>query len=129
MDLVIFLPLLIVLGAFMFFSTRRQKKAMQATVDLHQSLRVGDRVHTTAGLEATIAALGDDTVDLEIAPGIVTTWLKVAVRDRIESKTADEDEVFASDTDDTDDDVSAPDSPAELTQSDGTVDPNRLSKD
>ena len=35
--------LLIALGAFMFFASRRQKKAMQATIDLHDSLRGGDR--------------------------------------------------------------------------------------
>ena len=56
MDLVVFLPLLIILGAFMFFASRRQKKAMQATIDLHESLAVGDRVHTTSGLQGTIAA-------------------------------------------------------------------------
>ncbi len=83
MDLVVFLPLLIILGAFMFFASRRQKKAMQATIDLHNSLKVGDRVHTTSGLQATITGITDDTVDLEIAPGVVTTWMKLAVRDRI----------------------------------------------
>ena len=83
MDLVVFLPLLIILGAFMFFASRRQKKAMQATIDLHNSLTVGDRVHTTSGLQGTITGLADDTVDLEIAPGVVTTWMKLAVRDRI----------------------------------------------
>ena len=87
MDLVVFLPLLIVLGAFMFFASRRQKKAMQATIDLHNSLKIGDRVHTTSGLEATIAGVTDDTVDLEIAPGVVTTWMKLAIRDIIASDT------------------------------------------
>jgi len=98
MDLVVFLPLLIILGAFMFFASRRQKKAMQATIDLHNSLQIGDRVHTTSGLEGTIAGLTDDTVDLEIAPGVVTTWMKLAVRDKI---TEDDFE----DDDDTDVDV------------------------
>ncbi len=93
MDLVVFLPLLIVLGAFMFFASRRQKKAMQAMIDLHESLRVGDQVHTTAGLKGTIRAIDDDYVDLEIAPGVVTTWMKLAVRDRIEPQTADSDDV------------------------------------
>ena len=92
MDLVVFLPLLIILGAFMFFASRRQKKAMQATIDLHNSLKVGDRVHTTSGLLATITGITDDTVDLEIAPGVVTTWMKLAVRDRIVDD-IDEDEV------------------------------------
>ena len=55
MELLSFLPLIIIMGAFMFFASRRQRKAMQATVDLQESLRVGDRVHTTSGLQATIA--------------------------------------------------------------------------
>ncbi|KWX57481.1 preprotein translocase subunit YajC [Mycobacterium sp. NAZ190054] len=83
MDLVVFLPLLIIMGAFMFFASRRQKKAMQATIDLHNSLQIGDQVHTTSGLKGTIAGITDDYVDLEIAPGVVTTWMKLAVRDRI----------------------------------------------
>ncbi|HNM85695.1 MAG TPA: preprotein translocase subunit YajC [Mycobacterium sp.] len=84
MELITFLPMLVIIGAFMYFASRRQRKAMQATIDLHESLRVGDRVHTTSGLQATIAAISDDTVDLEIAPGVVTTWMKLAIRDRIE---------------------------------------------
>ena len=118
MDLFVFLPLLVILGAFMYFASRRQKRAMQATIDLQESLRVGDRVHTTSGLQATIAGISDDTVDLEIAPGVVTTWMKLAIRDRIEPET------------DTDTDVveEAP-STAELTDSEATGEPGRLTTD
>ncbi|HEU4362211.1 MAG TPA: preprotein translocase subunit YajC [Mycobacterium sp.] len=83
-NMVAFLPLLAVLAAFMFFASRRQKRAMEATIDLHESLQIGDRVHTTSGMQATVTAITDDTVDLEIAPGVVTTWMKLAIRDRIE---------------------------------------------
>ena len=115
MDLVVFLPLLIILGAFMYFASRRQKKAMQATIDLHNSLQVGDRVHTTSGLQATITDITDDNVSLEIAPGVVTTWMKLAVRDRIVSDD-DLDEDF--------DDADEPESSAtEITDS---PDQNRL---
>ena len=41
MEIVSLLLILIILGAFMFFASRRQKKAMQATIDLHDSLREG----------------------------------------------------------------------------------------
>jgi preprotein translocase subunit YajC len=82
-ELTLFLPLFIILGAFMFFASRRQKKAMRATIDLHNSLTIGDRVHTTSGLQGTITKITDDNVELEIAPGVVTTWMKLAVRDRI----------------------------------------------
>jgi preprotein translocase subunit YajC len=92
MDLAIMLPLLIAFGALIFFNSRRQKKAMQATINLHESLQVGDRVHTTSGLLATIAGITDDNVDLEIAPGIITTWMKLAVRDKIEPETDDDDD-------------------------------------
>ena len=111
MDLVIFLPLLIILGAFMFFASRRQKKAMQATIDLHNSLTIGDRVHTTSGLQGTITGINDDNVELEIAPGVVTTWMKLAVRDRVVDD-------FDEDDTDVDDDVNTPESTAtELTES------------
>ena len=114
MDLVIFIPLLVILGAFMFFASRRQKKAMQATIDLHESLQIGDRIHTTSGLEATIAGITDDSVELEIAPGVVTTWMKLAVRDRI-------DEDFDDEFDEDVDDDGAPESTAiEITESPNT---------
>jgi preprotein translocase subunit YajC len=118
MDLVALLPLLIILGAFMFFASRRQKKAMQKTIDLHNSLNVGDRVHTTSGLQAEITAITDDTVDLEIAPGVVTTWMKLAVRDRI---VADDD--F---DDDVDDAGEAQSTATEITEITDSSDKNRL---
>ena len=120
MDLVVFLPLLIILGAFMFFASRRQKKAMQATINLHESLAIGDRIHTTSGLQGTITGVGDDYVDLEIAPGVVTTWLKLAIRDRIEPGSE------AIDTPSTASEVG--ESP-NLNTSDPIVDPNGLKND
>jgi preprotein translocase subunit YajC len=122
MDLVVFLPLLIILGAFMFFASRRQKKAMQATIDLHESLTIGDRVHTTSGLQATITDVSDDTVDLEIAPGVVTTWMKLAVRDRIVADDEfDEDDTEADEVDGYEADTT--------TGTEITGDPNQFRKD
>ena len=127
MDLVVFLPLLIILGAFMFFASRRQKKAMQATIDLHNSLTIGDRVHTTSGLQGTITGMTDDNVDLEIAPGVITTWMKLAVRDRIE---ADTESTFDDDYDDDDNGAVEPPSTAtEVLDSPTVSDPNRLKND
>jgi preprotein translocase subunit YajC len=74
-------------------------------------LTIGDRVHTTSGLLATVTGITDDNVDLEIAPGVVTTWMKLAVRDRIVDD-------FDEDDTDVDDDVNTPESTAtELTES------------
>ena len=95
------LPMLVVVGVMMFFNSRRQKRALQATIDLHESLRIGDLVHTTSGLAGTITRITDDTVDLEIAPGVVTTWVKLAVGKRVEPEDRDtEADEFGSLTDD-----------------------------
>jgi preprotein translocase subunit YajC len=116
-SLVLFLPFLLIMGGFMYFASRRQRRAMQATIDLHESLQPGDVVHTTSGLEATVVAITDDTVDLEIAPGVVTTWMKLAVRDRVEPddpEDFDDDEVAESD---------------DLEDSDDSADDHRVIKD
>jgi preprotein translocase subunit YajC len=116
-SLVLFLPFLLIMGGFMYFASRRQRRAMRATIDLHESLQPGDRVHTTSGLEATVVAITDDTVDLEIAPGVVTTWMKLAVRDRVEPddpEDFDDDEVAESD---------------DLEDSDDSADDHRVTKD
>ncbi|HWX98801.1 MAG TPA: preprotein translocase subunit YajC [Mycobacterium sp.] len=116
-SLVLFLPFLLIMGGFMYFASRRQRRAMQATIDLHESLQPGDLVHTTSGLEATVVAITDDTVDLEIAPGVVTTWMKLAVRDRVEPddpEDFDDDEVAESD---------------DLEDSDDSADDHRVIKD
>ena len=63
-------PLLILaLLVPMFLGMRQQKKAMAKVAELQDSLQVGDRVMTTAGLYATVLSLDDDTVELEIATG------------------------------------------------------------
>lgn len=79
------------LGLMMFFTVRKQKKAQQAQNDLQESLTEGDRVMTTSGLYATVADTSDDTtIELEIADGFVTTWLRQAVREKIELLDDDE---------------------------------------
>lgn len=97
MELLSFLPLFIIMGAFLFFASRRQRKAMQATIDLHESLRVGDRVYTTSGLAGDITAITEDTVSLEIVPGVVTEWMKLAIREKIDAADSFETDSFETD--------------------------------
>lgn len=77
------LPILMfaALGAMMFYGMRKQKRVAAATREMHDSLVPGARVMTTSGLHATITAVADDTIELEIAPGLRTTWVKAAVRE------------------------------------------------
>ncbi|MBW0017603.1 MAG: preprotein translocase subunit YajC [Mycobacterium sp.] len=103
-NLVLFLPFVLIMLGIFVLSSRRQRRAMQATIDLHESLQPGDRVHTTSGLIGTLVAITEDNVELEIAPGVVTTWMKLAIRDRILPEDSDDvDEL--EDADETDEDA------------------------
>ncbi|MBK5308292.1 MAG: preprotein translocase subunit YajC [Frankiaceae bacterium] len=55
---------------------RRRAKALQ---EVRDAVHVGSRVITTAGLHATVAAVEDDTLLLEIAPGVQARFAKQAV--------------------------------------------------
>ena len=122
-SLVLFLPFLLIMGGFMYLASRRQKRATQATIDLHESLQPGDRVHTTSGLQATVVALTDDTVDLEIAAGVVTTWMKLAIRDKILPEDADDFD------EDLDEDLAEDEDLEESEDSQGPADGSRVTKD
>ena len=62
-------------------SRSRQAQEQQ---QLQSSLEPGDVVTTTSGLRGTVVdASYEDTVDLEIADGVVTTWVRAAIRERI----------------------------------------------
>ena len=53
---------------------------MQAQAQaLQESLTIGTPVMTTSGLHGTVAGLGETTVDLEIAPGVVVTFARPAI--------------------------------------------------
>jgi preprotein translocase subunit YajC len=85
MDLSLLFPLLILLLFIpIFLSGRRQRRQVAQTQALQQSLENGDVVVTTSGLRGTIIdASYEDTVDLEIADGVVTTWLRAAIREKV----------------------------------------------
>lgn len=102
----LFLPLLLmlVIAIPLVMSTRKQKRMMAQQQELQNSLSEGDRVMTTSGLYATVVDVSDEsTVDLEIAEDVVTTWLRQAVRERIEPVDEEDSVVDADDTGDADD--------------------------
>jgi preprotein translocase subunit YajC len=83
-------PLLILLVFVpIFLSGRKQRRQMVQMQQLQASLEVGDIVTTTSGLRGTVVdASYEETVDLEIAEDVVTTWLRAAVRDKVADSSA-----------------------------------------
>ena len=79
-------------GVMMVFGSRNKKKQALKAQELQASIVAGSRVMTTSGLHATVTAVADDTIELEIAPGIYTTWVRAAVREIVVA--APEDDVY-----------------------------------
>jgi preprotein translocase subunit YajC len=69
-----------VLGlAFFFFIVRPQRRQLAAHRALVASLHVGDDVITTSGIFGTIRGLDEETIELEIASGVVVKLARAAV--------------------------------------------------
>jgi preprotein translocase subunit YajC len=62
--MVLFLPVLLLIG-YMFYSQTRRQKKWQSMLD---QLKTGDRVTTSGGLRGVIVALKDDAIHLRVPP-------------------------------------------------------------
>lgn len=105
------LPLLLiaVLAIPLILGSRRQKKMVQQQQQLQNSLTIGDRVMTTSGLYGTVTDVSDDaSIGIEIAPGVETTWLRQAVREKVGPDLVDDEDDLDEVADDTSIDADAP---------------------
>ncbi|MED7923333.1 preprotein translocase subunit YajC [Nonomuraea sp. LP-02] len=73
------LPLILLVVVFYFLLIRPQRKRQQEAVQMQNSLTPGSRVMTTTGLFATVVAVDNEDVILEVAPGVETRWVKAAI--------------------------------------------------
>ncbi|MBW1596737.1 preprotein translocase subunit YajC [Streptomyces sp. JJ38] len=78
MDIAFLLPLLILIG-FMFLMTRSAKKKQQQAMQMRDQMQPGTGVRTIGGMYARVKEVGDDTVTLEVAPGVHALYAKNAV--------------------------------------------------
>lgn len=69
----VFLLLIVLVIGFMFMrpGRRRQRQAQQ---QMRSQILPGAEVRTTAGLYATVTAVTDDYVTLEVAPGVLSRY-------------------------------------------------------
>jgi preprotein translocase subunit YajC len=77
------IPILLIIVVFYFLIIRPQQARARQQRALVTSLATGDRVVTIGGLHGTIQSVDEDTIRLEIAPGTVVTFSKVAVARRL----------------------------------------------
>ncbi len=79
MDILSLLPILLIFVVIYFFMIKPAKKRQQEAMQTQNSLRPGSEVRTVAGLFATVSEVEDDSVILEIAPGVHCRYLKSAI--------------------------------------------------
>jgi preprotein translocase subunit YajC len=77
-SLVTLLPFIVLIGA-MFLMTRSAKKKQQAAAQMRNEMQPGTGVRTIGGMYATVKELHDDTVVLELAPGVHAIFAKNSI--------------------------------------------------
>ncbi|MEV7544491.1 preprotein translocase subunit YajC [Streptomyces sp. NPDC089915] len=78
MNLVTLLPFIVLIGA-MFLMTRSAKKKQQQAAQMRDHMSPGTGVRTIGGMYATVKEIGDDTVTLEVAPGVHAIYAKNSI--------------------------------------------------
>jgi len=82
---------LVLLAALFYMMTRSSKRRQRAAAQVADALQPGAEIITTAGMLATVRAVDDKNVELEIAPGVVVRFVKAAVA-RVVPPEVDEDD-------------------------------------
>ncbi|GHA80373.1 preprotein translocase subunit YajC [Streptomyces termitum] len=72
------LPFIVLIGA-MFLLTRSAKKKQQAAAEMRNQMQSGSGVRTIGGMYATVKEIADETVLLEVAPGVHAVYAKNAI--------------------------------------------------
>ncbi|CDR05156.1 preprotein translocase subunit YajC [Streptomyces iranensis] len=78
MNIVTLLPFIVLIGA-MFLMTRSAKNKQRQAQSMRNDMQPGSGVRTIGGMYATVKEVHDDTVLLEVAPGVHAIYAKNAV--------------------------------------------------
>jgi preprotein translocase subunit YajC len=77
-NIVTLLPFIVLIGA-MFLMTRSAKNKQRQAMQMRNQMQPGTGVRTIGGMYATVKEVGDDTVLLEVAPGVHAVYAKNSV--------------------------------------------------
>lgn len=92
--MIVVVYLVVLVAGFFFLVVRPQRRQMATRRALIASVGVGDEVVTSGGIHGTVRSLGDDTVELEIAPAVVVTVARGAIAGRLTGIDTPEDEAY-----------------------------------
>ncbi|WP_323377470.1 preprotein translocase subunit YajC [Streptomyces smaragdinus] len=78
MDIGLLLPFIILIGA-MLLMTRSAKNKQRAAAQMRDTMQPGSGVRTIGGMYAVVKEVQDDSVLLEVAPGVHAYYAKNAI--------------------------------------------------
>ncbi|MEV3932813.1 MULTISPECIES: preprotein translocase subunit YajC [unclassified Streptomyces] len=119
MSLVTLLPFIVLIGA-MFLMTRSAKKKQQAAAQMRNDMQPGTGVRTIGGMYATVKEIQDDTVILEVAPGVHAVYAKNSIGAVLDD--AEYNRIVHGDEELVGDDTVVPDDASSLTEGDSADD-------
>lgn len=88
--MVIAIYLVILVAAFYFLIVRPQRRNAMVRRQLLNAVEVGDEIVTSGGVYGTVLAIEDETLDVEIAQGVVVKVARGAVAARMTAGTDDD---------------------------------------
>ncbi|MFE5911057.1 preprotein translocase subunit YajC [Streptomyces wedmorensis] len=113
MNIVTLLPFIVLIGA-MFLMTRSAKKKQQAAAQMRDEMQPGTGVRTIGGMYATVKEIGDETVLLEVAPGVHAVYAKNAIGAVLQD--SEYNRIVHGDEEESDSDTVVPDDASSLTE-------------
>lgn len=113
MSIVTLLPFIVLIGA-MFLMTRSAKKKQQAAAQMRNEMQPGTGVRTIGGMYATVKEIGDETVLLEVAPGVHAVYAKNSIGAVLED--SEYNRIVHGDDPESDTDAVVPDDASSLTE-------------
>lgn len=111
---VVWIILIVLLGA-MWYMSSRSRKTQQKAQEFRNNLKPGDEVMTHSGMLGTVVEVEGDNITLESAASSRSTWIRAAIAKLVEPPAAvgDVDDEADDDADDEaegyDDDIEVPD--------------------
>ncbi|GAA2090384.1 preprotein translocase subunit YajC [Actinomadura alba] len=109
-------PLMIaaMIAAFYFLIIRPQNKRRRDQTQMQSSVQPGARVVTTSGMHATVVAVDDDGIVLEISPGVEARFIKQAIMQVVPDDDPDDEPEDVEDVEDETDETAGDDEAVKL---------------
>ncbi|MHA4818022.1 preprotein translocase subunit YajC [Streptomyces aculeolatus] len=114
MDITILLPFIVLIGA-MFLMTRSAKNKQRQMMSMRDQLQPGSGVRTVGGMYATVKEVHEDTLLLEVAPGVHAIYAKNSIGAVLDD--AEYNRIVHGAPEFDDEEITAPDDASSLTES------------